>query len=313
MTGDALTRVLARLPRARKSGPRWMFPCPAHQDGTASGQLAQGDGRALLHCFAGCSVEAIVAALNLELADLFDDKGERDPFAWQPAPAPVRPVEREAPKRPEGAADLWARCSRVWDSPAACAWLRSRGIDPAAVEDADLARALPATGALPSWATFQRRTWRETGHLLVVPMFDHLGELVSLHSRYIGDGATDAPKSLTPAGSSNRGAVMADALGRLLLAGEAAAWPHLRVVVVEGVPDHLAAAAQASDADEDAPAVVGIVSGSWSAEIASRIPPGTAVALATDPDEAGEKYAQEIAATLAGRVVRRWRPRGVAA
>lgn len=316
MTGDAVARVLARLPRARKSGSRWLAPCPAHQDRTPSLQVAQGDVGALVVCFGGCSPAAIVAALGLTMSDLWDDAGERT--GWRPAPAPARPVERdEAPTRPEGAADLWRRSGRVWDSPAACAWLRGRGIDPAAVEDADLARTLPAEGALPSWARCRGRDWCETGHALVVPMHDHAGELATVHARFIGADPGDLPKSLTPAGASNRGVVMACPLGRLLLAGEARDWPRLLVVVVEGVPDYLAAVAQHSDADEDAPAVLGIVgggrAGSWSADLAARIPAHAEVVLAVDPDEAGERYAEAIRATLPGREVRRWTPRRAAA
>lgn len=319
MTGDAVARVLARLPRARRNGRRWMAPCPAHEDRSPSLQVAPADDRVLLKCFAGCSAEAVVAALGLAVADLFDDAGERE--AWRPSSTAMQktgllmpaPREPELMRRPVGAADLWARCSRVWGSPAACAWLRSRGSDPAAVEDGDLARVLPATGALPPWATFGRRTWRDTGHLLAVPMFDHLGELVTLHARHIGADPGELPKSLTPAGSSNRGAVMADALGRLLLAGEAREWPRLLVAVAEGVPDWLALCSHYSDADEDATAVLGIVAGSWTSDLAARIPAGAVVTLATDADPAGEKYAQRIAETLHGRELRRWTPPRAAA
>jgi hypothetical protein len=46
--------------------------CPAHDDRTASLSLGVGaDGRALLHCHAGCEVEPIVAALGLTWGDLF--------------------------------------------------------------------------------------------------------------------------------------------------------------------------------------------------------------------------------------------------
>lgn len=313
MTGDAVARVLARLPRARKSGSRWLAPCPAHEDRSPSLQIAPGDGCALVVCFAGCSAEAIVAALGLRMTDLYDDAGERT--GWRPAPAPARPAERvEAPARPDGAADLWRRCGRVWDSPQACTWLRSRGIDPAAVEDGDLARVLPADGALPSWARCRGLTWRESDHLLVVPMFDHLGALVGLRARYIGTAPTDWPKSLGPAGASSKGTVFGDHLGRLLLAGMVTAeeWPALRVLVVEGEVDHLTAAAQFSDADANAPAVLGVVAGSWSASLAARVPLHAQAVIATDPDPAGDRYAIDIAATLAGRIVRRWSPREVA-
>ena len=55
----------------RRSGRGWMARCPAHDDANASLSIGVGDDdRVLLHCFAGCSVEAIVAALGLTMADL---------------------------------------------------------------------------------------------------------------------------------------------------------------------------------------------------------------------------------------------------
>src|SRR5690349_15704034 len=47
--------------------------CPAHPDRNPSLSITQGDGRALLHCFAGCKVESIVDVLGLQLADLWDE------------------------------------------------------------------------------------------------------------------------------------------------------------------------------------------------------------------------------------------------
>ena len=47
--------------------------CPAHDDQRSSLSVGPGkDGRVLLHCHAGCTLEAIVAAAGLTLADLFE-------------------------------------------------------------------------------------------------------------------------------------------------------------------------------------------------------------------------------------------------
>lgn len=53
-----------------------MGHCPtanhAHGDRSASLSISEGrDGRVLLHCFAGCTVEQICAATNLKVSDLF--------------------------------------------------------------------------------------------------------------------------------------------------------------------------------------------------------------------------------------------------
>ena len=64
-------RVLSKLPDARRDGQGWSARCPAHNDKHASLSVAVGDdGRALLHCHAGCRTEAVCAALGLEMRDL---------------------------------------------------------------------------------------------------------------------------------------------------------------------------------------------------------------------------------------------------
>jgi hypothetical protein len=51
---------------------RFLARCPAHRDRLPSLSIAEGrDGRVLVHCFAGCTVAAILAALKLSPRDLF--------------------------------------------------------------------------------------------------------------------------------------------------------------------------------------------------------------------------------------------------
>jgi putative DNA primase/helicase len=67
-----LERILAMLPDARKSGTGWSACCPAHEDRQPSLSIAEGeDGRVLLKCHAGCSLEAICEAMGLKPTDLF--------------------------------------------------------------------------------------------------------------------------------------------------------------------------------------------------------------------------------------------------
>ena len=90
---------LGRLDRVRKSGSGWTARCPAHEDHHASLSVGEGtDGRILLKCFAGCSAEAIVRALGLELLDLFTDARAtpRDPVD----PVPSRPRSPIPPRIP---------------------------------------------------------------------------------------------------------------------------------------------------------------------------------------------------------------------
>lgn len=64
--------VLARLEGVRRNGAGWSARCPAHEDRSPSLSIGTGaDGRALLTCHAGCSLDAILAELRVEAGDLF--------------------------------------------------------------------------------------------------------------------------------------------------------------------------------------------------------------------------------------------------
>lgn len=75
-----LDRVLPRLDKARRTGPAsWSARCPAHDDRSPSLSLKEtDDGRILLHCFGGCEVASIVAALGLDLVDLFPERASAE-------------------------------------------------------------------------------------------------------------------------------------------------------------------------------------------------------------------------------------------
>ena len=86
MSADTL---LSRLEKVRRTGPgRWQARCPAHDDRHPSLALRElEDGRVLLHCFAGCEAENVLAAVGLEFDALFPPKPigdhvkrERRPF-----------------------------------------------------------------------------------------------------------------------------------------------------------------------------------------------------------------------------------------
>lgn len=71
--------LIDHLHGAKPCGPgQWLALCPAHEDRSPSLSIRElDDGRLLLHCFAGCPVESVVAAFGLELADLFPDEPRR--------------------------------------------------------------------------------------------------------------------------------------------------------------------------------------------------------------------------------------------
>jgi hypothetical protein len=69
---EAIDRVLGRLEAVKPSGNGYTALCPAHDDHNNSLSVAEGiDGRALIFCHAGCDIAEIVAALGLEVSDLF--------------------------------------------------------------------------------------------------------------------------------------------------------------------------------------------------------------------------------------------------
>lgn len=72
MTADIL---IGRLDGVIKSGDGWRARCPAHDGKSASLAIAVGDNSTVLvHCFAGCTVHDVLAAVGLDLADLFPER-----------------------------------------------------------------------------------------------------------------------------------------------------------------------------------------------------------------------------------------------
>ena len=64
--------VLQRLHGVRQQADgSWMARCPAHDDTEPSLHVSFQNNRILMHCFAGCSFEAICRALNIEPQELF--------------------------------------------------------------------------------------------------------------------------------------------------------------------------------------------------------------------------------------------------
>lgn len=81
--GQGAELILARLRGVRRCGPgRWMAECPSHQDRTPSLSIREtSDGTILIHDFGSCSPADILAAIGLELRDLFPEPLDhhRDP------------------------------------------------------------------------------------------------------------------------------------------------------------------------------------------------------------------------------------------
>jgi hypothetical protein len=81
--------VLDRLEKVRRSGRNHTALCPAHDDRGPSLSVTEGDdGRVLLFCHAGCSVDQIASALRLELRELFPPRGDTESSLAKPERRP---------------------------------------------------------------------------------------------------------------------------------------------------------------------------------------------------------------------------------
>lgn len=241
---------------------------------------------------------------------------------WWPGP---RPPSWQA-------LNLWLRCRRLTDvltaeDEAALRYLLCRKVASGAFEH-DLARLIPSElpAALhPPWAFYGQTCWAQAGYRIVVPVWDEAGRMRALRG-WRWDGGE--PKRVSPMGEGiSQGLVMANQRGLELLRGELppanipirrTAWffglalgladvphdppkperhtKHTPVAIVEGEPDFLTYAGK-----HPGWAVLGIYSGSWSGEIAARVPSGCEVYVRTHHDAAGSKYLQAVASSLGAR------------
>lgn len=192
---------------------------------------------------------------------------------------------------------LWEGCKAVTTDPEVTGWLAGRGLDPKDIARLDLARALPASSdQLPGWAWMGRRSWAGSCHRVIVRFWNPQLELATLHARAIREHAK--PKGISPRGFEIQGTVMANRIAlELLRSGSTTR----RLLIAEGVPDWLTWSIWAARSGSTAPAVLGVISGSWTEQVAMRVPSNTRVLIRTHDDKAGHKYADKIAASLIKR------------
>jgi hypothetical protein len=297
-----------------------MALCPVHAERTASCSIHRRGESIGVKCW-GCKWTAdligLVAAVHgidarsdyrealAIAAELANMPGEADALRGRrPEPArraPVAPLEPE-PERdyplPREVNLLWGACVPVTDDTEVSAMLEARGIGPksAAREARALAKNTHWT-SLPGWARFKgkaerSRPWTETGHRLILPVYDSDGGMRSVRA-WLVTGDPGMPKRVPPAGHRASGVVTANWRAAAMLRGETSP---SRTVIVEGEPDFLARSILNPD-----DAVMGVMSGSWHEGFAARIPFGSEVIVRTHVDRAGEAYAEEIIKSLANR------------
>lgn len=72
-----LEPILAMLEKVKGRNGHYVACCPAHADRNPSLTIREtNDGKVLLHCFAGCTVQDVCDALNIKMEDLFPPKSD---------------------------------------------------------------------------------------------------------------------------------------------------------------------------------------------------------------------------------------------
>lgn len=99
MSNDPVEDILEKLHGVKREGHGWKALCPAHDDHSPSLAVSRGtDGCALVKCRAGCTTDAVLAAIDKTMADLFPNdlatsskspsrSAPRSPWKWD------RPIE----------------------------------------------------------------------------------------------------------------------------------------------------------------------------------------------------------------------------
>lgn len=78
-----LAYVLARLTNVRQAAGGHVATCPAHADRHHSLKVStRSDGSVLVHCHAGCTTAAVLAAIDLTFIELFTRRVLAEPPLW---------------------------------------------------------------------------------------------------------------------------------------------------------------------------------------------------------------------------------------
>jgi putative DNA primase/helicase len=195
--------------------------CPAHNDQNPSLSVRDYNGKALVHCFAGCRQIDVIAALQrLGLLSGSPEPGARTPAPVQhpgPSSDPFKMWRKASPLPPVIVAAPLVSGSLVET------YLRNRGLE--SPSDAPL-RYAPSLWHWPS---------RSRHPAMVALVTRHDGEPVTSHATFLSDDGRKAaiePPRLFPSGASPAGAgVWFDGLGS-----------KRELIIAEGIESALSAA-----------------------------------------------------------------------
>lgn len=270
--------------------------CPAHSERTPSAKVSPGDGCLRWHCFAckaGGDVFSFIQAsmggapFPEVLREAARGLGWVPGDNWEPPP----PKEMKArPKLPAPGAEargLWHEAKAVPDSVAANLH-ENRGLN---AFPTDTVRWHAETFG-QSWSrTRAGGDWADSDHRMIFRLFDRAGTHQSLVAR--SPFCSAGPKSLVPSGRDATGLCMLNRLAWECVREPIKAQSVEQFMIVEGEMDFLAACQFRPKAH-----IVGIRPSSWGRDWGSLYPDGSTLNIFTDPDQAGQRYAQEIMATV---------------
>ncbi|NUP96414.1 MAG: AAA family ATPase [Planctomycetaceae bacterium] len=313
-----LGRVLSRLQSVTPKGDKWMALCPAHDDSKPSLSVSVlNDGSVLAHCFAGCTFEAVAAAIDLPPKEWFaNPKSSRSDYPKPPGPIsnkrvklPPNTVHASAKTPapvfpPEKMRALWI-ASHAEAAAGAIAPVHQPVLDFIAGRKLEPALKAGLLGLVPEAAAKQcdLESWFRSGHRLVAPLHDRAGEVVAIQARSVVNAKL---KTLFPPGSKIKGTVFATPKALERFANDEHA--DGVVIVGEGLTDFLALGGLAEWPVVAMPGSEYVKSG------VSEWAENATVLLAVDNDAAGEKAvlptAQQAVLHGAARVLRVIWPEG---
>lgn len=208
---------IAKALGARKCGSGWTARCPAHDDRNPSLSINDGDdGKALVHCHAGCDQALVIDAL-------------RNRGLWgEPSPHPYLRPERQRGPGDTGrtkALAIWAKSVPALGTPVET-YLKSRGL---AAPPPPTLRFLPATGNHPPAMVAAFAMAQEQGPrvLIVRPEAVRAIQLTRLKPDGIGKADHASPKIILGRGAAGVPIIVAP--------------PNdlLRLAITEGIEDAL--------------------------------------------------------------------------
>lgn len=279
--------LLDRFEDVEPDGRGYRVPCPAHNDSHPSLVLTlKDDGKLLIHCRAGCPRAAVLAALDLTDADLFDLAPGGDVRTASAAPpAPVAgPTVAALRRYVESCAD---RLQEGGPNGPAAQYLAERfGMDLELAEHLRLG--LDPGGDTESLPWRSRTYWRVPR--LVVPFADAMGVVRGLQGR---DLTGDSPVRWCGLSNPQDGSVWS----KVALFALDTDLPV--IMICEGPSDALTAVA----AGYDAVAIRGAALGDAVSELAGVLA-GRRVILCGDNDTAGRTFNTDVDAALRASGIR---------